>query len=123
MKRIVLLLCGLWPLAAAAQEPLRTVKQTAFTTSEVLEYRVHYGPFNAGVARLEIMPEIKDFGKRKVYHVVGTGKTTGVFDQFYSVRDRYESYIDHQAIVPWYFVRRVDEGGYKISQNVTFNHF
>lgn len=102
---------------------LKNVRNEAFTSSEVLEYRVHYGFLNAGEARLEIMPQIKDFGSRRVYHIVGTGKSVGAFDWFFKVRDRYESFVDSQAIIPWYFIRRVDEGGYKISQNVTFNHF
>ncbi len=109
--------------AMAQPNALPTVEQKAFSTSEVLEYRVHYGLINAGIARLEVMPEIQPFGTRKVYHVVGTGRTTGAFDWFYKVRDRYESYIDHLAIVPWHFVRRTDEGGYRIDQNVTFNHY
>ncbi len=110
-------------LAYPQTDALRKVNNEAFTTSEVLEYRIHYGPFNAGIARLEIMPEIKEFGKRNVFHIVGTGRTTGAFDRFFKVRDRYETYLDNQSIIPWYFVRRVDEGGYKISQDVTFNHF
>ena len=55
-------------------------------------------------------------------HVVGTGRTTGAFDWFYKVRDRYESYIDNESLLPWRFVRQVDEGGYTINQNVKFNH-
>jgi Protein of unknown function (DUF3108) len=102
---------------------LRNVRNTAFTTNEVLEYRVHYGFIDAGEARLEIIPDIKTFANRSVYHVVGTGKTKGAFDWFFKVRDRYESYIDSASIFPWYFVRRVDEGGYHINQNVTFNHY
>lgn len=101
----------------------RTIRNEAFTTNEILQYRVHYGFIDAGEARLEILPELKNFGSRRVYHIVGTGKTKGAFDWFFKVRDRYESFIDSQAIIPWYFVRRVDEGGYKISQNVTFNRY
>src|ERR1700733_4023105 len=107
----------------AQDSTLRTIRNEAFAPSEVLEYRVHYGFIDAGEARLEIMPQITTFANRKVYHVVGTGQTKGAFDWFFKVRDRYESYIDSQAIFPWYFVRRVDEGGYKINQNVTFNHY
>lgn len=102
---------------------LRTLRNEAFKAGETLEYRVHYGFINAGEAKMEIMPEIKDFGRRKVFHIVGTGRTLGAFDWFFKVRDRYESYVDTQAIIPWYFIRRVDEGGYKISQNVTFNQY
>jgi hypothetical protein len=39
------------------------------------------------------------------------------------VRDRYESYIDKSALVPWIFIRRIDEGGYVKNQDVSFNHF
>jgi uncharacterized protein DUF3108 len=108
---------------SAQDSTLRKLNNSAFARSEVLEYRVHYGFIDAGEARLEIAPEIKMFANRSVYHIVGTGKTKGAFDWFFKVRDRYESYIDSASIIPWYFVRRVDEGGYKISQNVTFNHY
>jgi len=107
----------------AQDSSLRKISNNAFTTNEVLEYRVHYGFIDAGEASLEISPDIKTFANRRIYHVVGTGKTKGAFDWFFKVRDRYESYIDSASIFPWYFVRRVDEGGYKISQNVTFNHY
>jgi hypothetical protein len=33
------------------------VENNAFTYGEKLEYRMHYGPFNAGYATLEIMPD------------------------------------------------------------------
>ncbi len=95
----------------------------AFKAGEVLAYRVHYGFVNAGVAIIEVKPQIEEFGGRKVYHVVGNGYSKGAFDFFFKVRDRYESYIDKEALLPWLFVRRVDEGGFKFSQNYFFNHY
>ena len=44
------------------------------------------------------------------------------FDNFFKVRDRYETYIDTATMLPVKFVRNVDEGGSKIYNNVTFNH-
>ena len=126
MKKTAIILLSLilfYKNLFAQDSVFKSVRNDAFTTSEVLEYRVHYGPFSAGEARLEVMPEITTFGNRRVYHVVGTGKSTGAFDMFFKVRDRYESFIDSQSIIPWYFIRRVNEGGYLINQNVTFNHF
>lgn len=102
---------------------LRVVKNTAFKPGEKLRYRVHYGFVDAGEAELEVMNEQKNFGNRPTYHVVGTGKSLGAFDWFFKVRDRYESYIDQEAMVPWFFIRRVDEGGYKIRENTTFNPY
>jgi len=39
------------------------------------------------------------------------------------VRDKYESYIDEDAILPWLFIRRVNEGGYKINQNQIYSQY
>lgn len=95
----------------------------AFKEGEVLTYRMHYGLINAGVAVLEVKPEIIEISGRKVYHIVGSGYTTGSTDWFFKVRDRYETYMDKDAMLPWLFVRRVDEGGYKFSQDYAFNHY
>lgn len=108
---------------SSSQDTLRKVKNQAFKTSEVLEYRVHYGFLSAGEAKLEVMPELKPMGNRTCYHVVGTGKSVGAFDWFFKVRDNYESYIDTQSLAPWLFIRNVNEGGYKINQQVVFNQY
>lgn len=96
---------------------------TAFKEGEILTYRLHYGIMDAGVAILEVKPSVMEISGRKVYHVVGNGFSKGTFDWFFKVRDRYETFIDKDAMVPWMFVRRVDEGGYKFSQDYTFNHY
>jgi len=95
----------------------------AFKEGEVLSYRLHYGIIDAGVAIIEVMPQIQDFGGHKVYHIVGNGYSKGTFNWFFKVKDRYESYIDKDALVPWYFMRRCDEGGYIINQDYLFNHY
>jgi len=69
------------------------------------------------------MPEVKEIGGRKVYHIVGNGYSKGSFDWFFKVKDRYETYLDKDAMVPWYFVRRCNEGGYIINQDYLFNHY
>jgi len=98
-------------------------KNIAFKKGEILTYRLHYGAIDAGVATLEVTEEEREFGGRPTYHVVGLGKSTGAFDWFFKVRDRYESYIDKEALVPMAFIRHVNEGGYKINQNYVYNHY
>lgn len=104
-------------------EQLPIANNKAFKEGEVLTYRMHYGMLNAGIAVLEVKPNLIEVSGRKVYHVVGSGYTIGSTDWFFKVRDRYESYIDKDAMLPWLFVRRVDEGGYKFSQDYAFNHY
>jgi len=101
--------------------PSRT--NEAFKSGESLTYRLHYGFMDAGVAVLHVMPEIKEIGGRKVYHIVGDGYSKGSFDWFFKVKDRYETYLDQDALVPWYFLRRCNEGGYIINQDYLFNHY
>lgn len=102
---------------------LPLVKNDAFKRGEMLVFRMHYGIIEAGEATLGITDETKEILGRKTFHVVGLGVTKGAFEFFYSVRDRYETFIDEQSIVPWIFLRHVNEGGYKIEQSYAFNHF
>ena len=106
-----------------ASDKLPTKNNFAFRPGEKLTYRLHYGIINAGEAVLEVKPDVLTINGRQIYHIVGTGYTTGSTDWFFKVRDRYETYLDKAALLPWYFVRRVEEGGYKFSQDYSFNHF
>lgn len=124
MKRIVSLvvLSMAHSLLVNAQSLLSRVENNAFSTSEVLEYRIHYGFMDAGTAKLEVDPVLKNIGGRSCYRVVGSGRSVGAFNWFFKVKDHYESYIDTEAMVPWLFIRDIQEGGYKKKQNVKFNH-
>jgi hypothetical protein len=108
---------------ADAVKELPAINNDAFKRGEMLAYRLHYGIIDAGVATLAITDETKEVAGRKTMHVVGLGSSKGAFDFFFKVRDRYETYIDEKALVPWVFLRHVDEGGYKFDQSYTFNHY
>ena len=117
-------------LAQILQEPNNSLvkelpfkQNEAFKEGEILSYKLHYGIIDAGIATLEVKPEIMDVSGRHVYHVVGNGYSRGAFDWFFKVRDRYETFIDKDALLPWMFVRRVYEGGVVINQDYTFNHY
>lgn len=101
----------------------KPIKNEAFVKGEVLTYRLHYGIIDAGTAVLEVKNEARNFGGRSTLHVVGIGRSRGAFDWFFKVRDRYESYIDEEALLPVNFIRHVDEGGYKIDQNHSYNRY
>jgi len=109
------------PGAKAQTNIFRSIAHKAFKKGEVLEYKMHYGPVDAGVARIEIMDEEHKIGDRNVLHIVGTGKSNGAFDLFFKVRDQFETYVDEEGVFPWFFSRRCDEGGYKIKQDYVFH--
>ena len=128
MKKSILIIAIFFTGMCLQAQTLRTITNTAFKRGEVLRYKVYYdalltGKVNAGEAELDVKDETQVIGGRNTYHVVGLGLTKGAFNLFYKVVDRYETYIDEDALVPWVFIRRVNEGGYKISQDVTFKQF
>ncbi|PID68479.1 MAG: ATP-dependent exonuclease [Flavobacteriia bacterium] len=93
----------------------------AYKTGEFLKYRVHYGFMNAGYASLKLRATNKN--GQKVYHAKGKGWTTGAAKLFFKVQDVYESYFTSGSNVnPVYFKRRVNENGYLIQRDLTFNH-
>lgn len=123
MKKLFsLVIVGLVLLSLTSADTVSypSVKNSSFKLGEKLRYRVTYGFMDAGEAVLEVKSTSRKGSGRDLYHVVGTGKTLGGFNAFYRVRDTYETYIDQKSIMPWLFVRNVDEGGYKINQKYTF---
>ncbi len=126
MKRlfssIALVSISLLILSGSKSTDLPNVENKAFQVGEKLRYRITYGFVDAGEATLELKSTSKKGNGRELIHAVGIGRTLGGFNSFYKVDDRYETYIDKKGIFPWYFVRRVDEGGYKINQDYAFKH-
>jgi hypothetical protein len=99
---------------------LRSINYKSFAAGEKLTYRLHYGAIDAGEATLRVEKSSKKVRDRELLHVIGEGKSISAFDWFFKVRDRYESYIDKDGVFPWLFIRRIDEGGFKLSQDYTF---
>jgi hypothetical protein len=90
---------------------------------EVITMKVFYNSImNVDAGEATFTTTLERFNGKMAYHCVGEGKTYAFFDNFFKVRDRYETYIDTATMLPMRFIRNVDEGGYKIYNNVTFNH-
>lgn len=99
------------------------IRNSAYKEGEVITFKVFYSALGAyiGAGEATFTTTLERFNGKTVYHHVGEGKTFSAFDNFFKVRDRYESYVDTASLLPYKFVRNVDEGGHKIYNNVTFN--
>tara|TARA_B100000768_G_C11245895_1_gene361744 strand:- start:41 stop:868 length:828 start_codon:yes stop_codon:yes gene_type:complete len=107
----------------ATAQPIRKLQQTAFKKGEFLRYDVSYGYFDAAKATLEVADVSKVINGRNTFHIVGRGKSAGALNWFFKVEDRYETYIDEEAILPWKFVRHVREGGYELDRDIRFDQY
>ncbi len=92
----------------------------AFGVGEYLRYRVHYGILDAGYAELRV-PKKMELNGHEVFQVVGTGWSAGMFNWFFKVEDRYESFMTTEDRLPVFFKRRVNEGDYHLSRDITFD--
>src|ERR1700748_566307 len=100
MKCLILfLLIALLPLNIFSQDPEKELIP-AFQQGEHLHYKLEYGIFTAAEADLQIQTGDTKYEGKPVYHIIADGKTTGTFDVFFKVRNRYESYIDCNTLLP-----------------------
>ena len=120
----IAVLIGLLPFAANAQGEFYSSKNYSFHEGEKLTFKVFYNMgfiwINSGNAEFKVQSEEVD--GRSAYHVTGIGKTASSFEWFYKVKDKYETYIDKETLLPVKFVRDVNEGGMKFNNDVTFDH-
>lgn len=99
------------------------VRNNSFNAGEFLSFKVFYtvAGMYVGAGEATFNTSLEKFNNRPVYHIVGEGKTYNFYDNFFKVRDRYETYIDTLSLQPYKFIRNIYEGGYKKYENVTFN--
>ncbi|WBL22509.1 DUF3108 domain-containing protein [Zunongwangia sp. HRR-M8] len=93
--------------------------QTAYDAGEWFKFRIHYGPFNASYAELQVNEDY--LSGTPVYHIVGTGKSTGMMHWFFKVDDNYQTYIDRKTGQPLKFIRKIDEGGHTKDLEIDFD--
>lgn len=132
MKQILLFslaFLGFSPLSPDASssqssplESLRNMEVKSFKVGEKLHYTISYGFIDAGEATISI-EKITRKADRPVFHALGIGRSVGMAEWFFKTRDRYESFIDTEALVPWEFIRDVNEGGYKIKRHLIFDQW
>jgi hypothetical protein len=100
------------------------VDNNAFQVGEELIYEVNYssplGKFNAGTARMKV--DTTTYNGRPIYHIVGIGETNNFFDMFYKVRDRFETRMDRETLLPYEFTRRTREADFVLDDDVIFDH-
>ena len=85
------------PNAFDGKYPMRRPEKDPTWVGETMDYDITWLGVSAARFRLEVLPH-KVVNGRKVYHVRGTAKSTGVFSLVYRIHDYGESYIDYDGI-------------------------
>lgn len=115
MKKHLLLIIILFIAQASISQT-----ESSFQAGEWFRFRMSYSNWlKAGNATLTVSNDV--YKGKPVYHVVGKGWTTGMIKWFFKVEDRYESYFDKNSILPYKFIRKIDEGGHTKDIEILFD--
>jgi hypothetical protein len=120
MKSTLVLLLISFCLAGYGQIKPGATDERPFKPGEKLSYIVKFGPIIGGSASLTLRQTL--FNGELVYHSRAEGKTVGVAEKLYSVKDVFESYFDMQTGLPHKLIRDVKEGSYKKHEEAFFDH-
>ncbi len=113
---------GVFP--SRAQTVFCGIKNTSFQSGERLKYKVYYnmGPLWVGAGIADFSVDKTTINDRPVFHIKGVGATLKSYEWFFKVYDVYESYLDVETLLPQRFIRNVNEGGFRIYNDVRFQH-
>jgi hypothetical protein len=125
IKRTALLLVlAMMPaFFTAAQNEFCNTENKCIQAGEKLNFKVFYNlsALWVGAGEADFTTKLETLNGKSVFHITGTGVTYQSYDWIFRVRDRYETFLDTETLLPQKFIRNVDEGGYKFTNNVTFD--
>lgn len=98
----------------------RRPQQDPFLVGEEVIHNVHYFKVSAGELKLKVEP-FSMVNDRKSYSFAIEIKTSSVFNAFYSVQDRVETFVDFEDLVPRVFQLHVKESGQLREAKMLFN--
>ena len=121
---VVLLLSSLF-IGSAEHPPkdgvLLPIEYQSFKQGEKLKYILHFGKINAGEASFEIADSLKQIAGKDHFDINVKGISYKAFDNFYKVRDYFESFVECNSLLPTVFMRDVKEGVYGRSEYYIFD--
>ena len=105
---------------SASSQSLPYLKNSTFNAGETIIYKLKYGFFTAAEATIQVTETDIKFNNRPTYHLNVQGNTSGSFDIFYKVRNRYDSYIDQKNYTPYLYTENIREDNYTRNDKVRF---
>jgi len=93
-----------------------------FHTGEYAKYKIIYKFSEVWVTAGHVIFELSERAVDNKHHTVciARGNTAPAFDIFYKVRDEYATIVETKTCLPKFFLRRVNEGGFKIHNDFNF---
>ena len=120
MRIIVLIVWSVLIAFSGFSQELPLKKDPIFKEGEVLKYKLKYGFITAAEATIKVLPSDLKFDNKPTYRLNVDASTSGTFDIFYKVRDRYDSYIDQTDLTPYFYQENIREANYRRQDKARF---
>ncbi|MCL7989395.1 DUF3108 domain-containing protein [Sphingobacterium sp. lm-10] len=114
-----ILTCLMATLSIAQHLPY--LSEPTFKGGEKLRYKLKYGFLNAASAYLQVSDSNLKFGPDPTFRLFASGETSGAFS-LYTVKNKYESYINKKTLMPYLYVENIQEGSYRREEYASFDH-
>src|SRR5690554_160223 len=121
MKKELLIPVLLLFILPAFGQKLPYLKESVFQEGEELSYKLKYGILSAAEGTLKVEKTNLLFNNQPTFHLSAQGKTSGAFNVFYTVNNRYDSYIDKKTFLPYYYTENIHEGKYRRNDKISFD--
>lgn len=96
---------------------------TSFNAGEKIRYTIYYNVIgmyvNAGNAEFATQSSV--YNGVSTYTLTATGNSNSRYDWIFKVRDKYESVVDSKTLLPYQFVRQINEGSFHQKESISFN--
>jgi hypothetical protein len=100
------------------------IDSKAFAPGEALHYGAYYnwGFIWLHAGEVEFTVASKKYEGRDVYHLYSYGTTFKSYDWIFKIREKYQSYVDSQTLIPLRYERDVYEDGYTAFEDYRFDY-
>ena len=100
------------------------VDAKAFAPGEIITYNAYYnwGFIWIYAGDVEFKVESKKYEGRNVDHLYAFGTSFKSYDWIFKIREKYQSYVDPQTLMPLWYQRDVTEGSYTAFEEYTFDY-
>ncbi len=101
-----------------------TIKYQPFKGGEVVNFDAYYNWgfiwIHAGNVQFSIID--KNYKNESVFYLEATGNSLKTYDWLFKVRDKYQTFVDKETLLPYFYERNTYEGGYKAFEQYHFNY-
>lgn len=119
---VIMIIAAVMSIATNAQKVVGYAQKTgheAYAAGEELTYSMKYGILKGGEAHFKV--QNVNYEGRQTRFITCLGKTTGLADMIFKVRDTYSSYIDPETELPLKAIRDIREGRYRNYDEVVYD--